>query len=58
MLLSFAEHSENFALCREYHVFINTFEACIFYKKLRSSVGRQFLKFSGNFATKSFLHVS
>ena len=29
-----------------------------FYEKLRSGTGRQFPKFSGHFATKSFLHVS
>ena len=28
----------------------------IFYKKLRSGAGREFLKFSGLFATKSFLN--
>ena len=28
-----------------------------FYKKLRSGAGWQFLKFSGHFAVKSFLHV-
>ena len=30
----------------------------LFYKKLRTGGGRQFLKFSGHFATRSFLHVS
>ena len=30
----------------------------IFYKKLRSGAGRQFLKFSGQLAIKRFLHVS
>ena len=30
----------------------------IFYKKLKSGAGRQFLKFSGYSAIKSFLHVS
>ena len=29
-----------------------------FYQKLKSVAGRQFLKFSGHFATKNFLHLS
>ena len=38
---------------RHYFISVHVF----FYKKLRSDAGRQFLKFSDDFAVKSFLHV-
>ena len=33
-------------------------EHVFFYKKFKSGAGRLFLKFSGHFVIKSFLHVS